>query len=61
VTLWKKSRPDLYRADLTTLLRMLAEGKIAPVIAARLPLERAAEAHAMLNSASVSGKIVLEP
>lgn len=61
VTLWKKSRPDLYRADLTTLLRMLAEGKIAPVIAARLPLERAAEAHALLNSASVSGKIVLEP
>jgi NADPH:quinone reductase-like Zn-dependent oxidoreductase len=31
------------------------------VIAARLPLERAAEAHAMLNNASVSGKIVLEP
>jgi NADPH:quinone reductase-like Zn-dependent oxidoreductase len=61
VTLWKKTRPDLYRADLTTLLRMLAEGKIAPVIAARLPLERAAEAHALLNSASVSGKIVLEP
>jgi NADPH:quinone reductase-like Zn-dependent oxidoreductase len=61
VTLWKQSRPDLYRADLTTLLRMLADGQIAPVIAARLPLERAAEAHAMLNSASVSGKIMLEP
>jgi NADPH:quinone reductase-like Zn-dependent oxidoreductase len=61
VTLWKKSRPDLYRADLATLLRMLAECKIAPVIAARLPLERAAEAHTMLDNASVSGKIVLEP
>jgi NADPH:quinone reductase-like Zn-dependent oxidoreductase len=61
VTLWKQSRPDLYHADLTTLLRMLADGRIAPVIAARLPLEKAAEAHAMLNSASVSGKIVLEP
>jgi NADPH:quinone reductase-like Zn-dependent oxidoreductase len=61
VTLRKKSRPDLYRADLTTLLGMLAEGRIAPVIGARVPLEQAAEAHAMLNSASVSGKIVLEP
>jgi NADPH:quinone reductase-like Zn-dependent oxidoreductase len=61
VTLWKQSRPDLYRSDLTTLLRMLADGRIAPLIAARLPLEKAAEAHAMLNSASVSGKIVLEP
>lgn len=60
VTLWKQSRPELYRADLTTLLRMLADGRIVPVIAARLPLEKAAEAHAMLNSASVSGKIVLE-
>jgi len=61
VTLWKQSRPDLYRGDLATLLGMLVEGRIAPVIAARLPLERAAEAHTMLDSASVTGKIVLEP
>ncbi|MGH6820030.1 MAG: zinc-binding dehydrogenase, partial [Methylocella sp.] len=61
VTLWKRSRPDLYRGDLATLLGMLVEGRIAPVIAARLPLERAAEAHTMLDSASVTGKIVLEP
>jgi NADPH:quinone reductase-like Zn-dependent oxidoreductase len=61
VTLWKQTRPDLYRGDLATLLAMLAEGRIAPVIAARMPLERAAEAHRMLDSASVTGKIVLEP
>jgi NADPH:quinone reductase-like Zn-dependent oxidoreductase len=60
-SIWKHTRPDLYRADLTTLLGMLAEGRIAPVIAARLPLERAAEAHTLLNDASISGKIVLEP
>ena len=59
--IWKHTRPDLYRADLKTLLDMLSEGRIAPVIAARLPLERAAEAHTMLNNAAVSGKIVLEP
>jgi NADPH:quinone reductase-like Zn-dependent oxidoreductase len=61
VTLWKQTRPDLYRGDLAMLLRMLAEGRIAPVIAARMPLERAADAHRMLDSASVTGKIVLEP
>jgi NADPH:quinone reductase-like Zn-dependent oxidoreductase len=61
VTLWKRSRPGLYRADLARLLEMLADGAIAPVIAARLPLERAAEAHAMLNGSSVSGKIILQP
>jgi NADPH:quinone reductase-like Zn-dependent oxidoreductase len=61
VTLWKQTRPELYRSDLATLLGMLAEGRIAPVIAARLPLARAAEAHTMLNNSSVSGKIVLEP
>ena len=61
VTHWKQSRPDLYHSDLATLLGMLAEGRIAPVIAARLPLERAVEAHQMLDSASVTGKIVLEP
>jgi NADPH:quinone reductase-like Zn-dependent oxidoreductase len=61
VTQWKETRPDLYRADLAALLTMLAEKKIAPVIGARLPLARAAEAHAMLNNAAVRGKIVLEP
>jgi NADPH:quinone reductase-like Zn-dependent oxidoreductase len=60
-TIWKNTRPDLYRADLKTLFGMLAEGRIAPVIAARLPLERAAEAHTMLDNSAVSGKIVLEP
>jgi NADPH2:quinone reductase len=44
-------------SDVLTLMdepmpAMLAEGRIAPVIAARMPLERAAEAHRMLDSAS---------
>ncbi|MEJ0071196.1 MAG: zinc-binding dehydrogenase [Pseudomonadota bacterium] len=61
VTLWKQSRADLYRADLATLLARLADGRIAPVIAARLKLAHAAEAHALLDRAAVIGKIVLEP
>jgi NADPH:quinone reductase-like Zn-dependent oxidoreductase len=61
VTHWKQTRPELYRSDLATLLAMLAAGRIVPSIAARLPLARARDAHVMLNTASVSGKIVLEP
>ncbi len=61
VTLRKKARPDLYRADLATLLTMLKEGRINPLVSARLPLDRAAEAHELLGGAAVSGKIVLEP
>jgi NADPH:quinone reductase-like Zn-dependent oxidoreductase len=45
--------------DLTRLLALLAERKIAPVVGARLPLEEAARAHRMLDCAEVAGKIVL--
>lgn len=39
---------------------LLDAGRIAPVIAERFPLERAAEAHARLESGKVAGKIILE-
>lgn len=39
---------------------LLDAGRIAPVIAARFPLEAAAEAHARLEAGAVTGKIVLE-
>ena len=38
---------------------MLADGRVRPVIGATLPIQRAAEAHALLGSGAVSGKIVL--
>lgn len=38
---------------------MLADGRIKPVIGARLPIEQAAEAHRLLASGEVTGKIVL--
>jgi NADPH:quinone reductase-like Zn-dependent oxidoreductase len=50
-----------YREDLPTLLALLAEGKIEPVIGARLPLAEAAQAHRLLESGAVTGKIVLLP
>lgn len=57
----RKRRPDWFQQDLTALFGLLAEGKLHPVIAARLPLEQAVQAHEQLERADVSGKLVLIP
>lgn len=54
-------RPALFRHDLLTLLDLLKEGKIKPLIAARLPLDEARRSHEMLGEGGVLGKIVLLP
>jgi NADPH:quinone reductase-like Zn-dependent oxidoreductase len=61
VTTVKKKHGDWFREDLGTLMQLLAEGKIRPLVAERLPLKDAARAHQMLESAAVTGKIVLLP
>lgn len=38
---------------------LIAEGTVAPVIAAELPIEEAAEAHRLLDSGEAFGKVVL--
>lgn len=38
---------------------MIADGRVRPVIGARLPIQDAGEAHRMLSSGEVTGKIVL--
>ncbi len=43
------------------LLDLFARGVVRPVIHQRLPLAQAAQAHALLESGSVMGKLVLEP
>ncbi len=55
------SDPATIREDLARLLALLAEGKIEPVVAARLPLAEAARAHAMVERAEAAGKVVLVP
>jgi NADPH:quinone reductase-like Zn-dependent oxidoreductase len=47
--------------DLSTLLALAAEGKIAPIVAERMPLEAAARAHELLERGAVEGKLVLVP
>lgn len=61
VTTVKKKHPDWFREDLSTLMQLLAEKKLHPQVAERLPLKEAARAHELLESAAVTGKIVLLP
>jgi NADPH:quinone reductase-like Zn-dependent oxidoreductase len=58
--MWRDSRPEMYAADLGTLFALLKEGRIAPIIGARFPLQNAADAHELLNRRGVTGKIVLD-
>jgi NADPH:quinone reductase-like Zn-dependent oxidoreductase len=54
-----KRWPKLFREDLSTVLSLLAEGKIEARVTTRMPLEKAAEALALLASGNASGKVVL--
>jgi NADPH:quinone reductase-like Zn-dependent oxidoreductase len=55
----KRRNPDWFREDLQTVLNLLKQQKIKPIIATRLPLNQAVKAHELLESGSVVGKIVL--
>jgi NADPH:quinone reductase-like Zn-dependent oxidoreductase len=57
----RRRHPGWYRDDLGELCGLLAAGRLHPVIAARLPLEDAAEAHRRIERADVEGRIVLLP
>jgi NADPH2:quinone reductase len=41
--------------------RLVEEGHIVPLVGARLPLERAADALRLIDGRAATGKIVLEP
>ena len=59
IQMLKRRHPDWFREDLTALFNLLANRKIKPIIAAKLPLKQAALAHERLADGSVVGKIVL--
>jgi NADPH:quinone reductase-like Zn-dependent oxidoreductase len=54
-----KRHPGWYRSTLSELLELLAEGKIKPVVAERIPLADAVAAHVLLERGGHTGKIVL--
>jgi NADPH:quinone reductase-like Zn-dependent oxidoreductase len=55
------STAETIRADLAALLALLADGRLEPLVAARLPLAEAAKAHDLVENARVAGKVVLVP
>ena len=55
----KRLRPQLFRHDLATLLDLLRQKKIQPLIAQRFPLAEVRQAQELLGKGGVIGKIVL--
>jgi len=55
----KRRKPDWFREDLEALLDLLKQGKIRPLIAARMPLNQAVQAQELVEKGSITGKIVL--
>ncbi len=55
----RRKHPEWFREDLATLFGMLAEDRIAPVVAEVLPLAEVRQAHERVEAGTVSGKLVL--
>lgn len=56
-----KSAKSTSREQLRDSLKLVAAGMVSPVIRERWPLERAAEAHALVESGRTVGRILLKP
>ncbi len=61
-----RSRPAEQKTALVAAVRehvwpMVADGRVRPVVHTRLPLDRAADAHRLLDSGEVFGKLLLLP
>jgi len=55
----KRRKPEWFREDLQIVFNLLKQQKIKPIVSTRLPLNQAVRAHELLESGSISGKIVL--
>jgi NADPH2:quinone reductase len=53
--------PDLVRDAIGELLDLWSQGDVRPLVGASFPLERAADAHALIESRRHVGKVVLVP
>ncbi|HEU4682881.1 MAG TPA: medium chain dehydrogenase/reductase family protein [Nitrospira sp.] len=58
---FERLRPAWFRQDLLTLFDLLLQRRIMPLIATRLPLTEARQAHELLGKGGILGKIVLVP
>lgn len=57
----KRLKPEWFRQDLISLLKLLQERKVKPRVAKQFPLAEARQAHELLEKGGVIGKIVLMP
>jgi NADPH2:quinone reductase len=57
---YRSLNPSLVRSSMQEALAWWAEGKLFPHVSATLPLDRAAEAIAMVKGRASTGKVVLE-
>jgi NADPH2:quinone reductase len=55
------TRPDLFLPDLGKLIQYTLAGQLRLLVNQRLPLERAAEAHHLMETRQTTGKIILLP
>ncbi len=55
-----RRHPARVRAWVARAVDMLAAGMIAPMVAATLPLGQVAEAHRLLETGQIVGKVVLD-
>jgi putative PIG3 family NAD(P)H quinone oxidoreductase len=53
------SKSEVVAAVREAVWPMIADGRVRPVIGARLPIQEAGEAHRMLSAGEVTGKVVL--
>lgn len=53
------SKTEIVQAVTASVWPMIAEGRVRPIIGARMPIERAGDAHQELVSSNMTGKIVL--
>lgn len=54
------SRPEVENEIGAAVGRLVDEGYVKPIVGARFPLERAAEALQLIDSRGATGKVVLE-
>ena len=55
------AKPEVTRAIGAAIDELIEAGFVTPIVGARLPLERAAEALALIDGRAATGKVVLEP
>jgi NADPH2:quinone reductase len=56
---YRRSRPELLRSSVEAVLEHLRQGEVRLEIGARFPLEKASEAHALVESRRSVGKVLL--